>query len=101
MRVRLARDTWLFFRRYVGLTLRNPALILSGILQPVYYLVLFAPLLQAVSRGAGFPRGGPFNVFVPGLLLQLGLFGTAFVGFGLIDEVRYGLVERLRVRPMS
>ena len=41
------------------------------------------------------------NIFVPGLLIQLGLFGTAFVGFGLIAEVRYGVIERLRVTPIS
>jgi ABC-2 type transport system permease protein len=41
------------------------------------------------------------NVFAPGLLIQMGAFGTAFVGFGLIAELRSGLVERLRVTPVS
>ncbi len=38
---------------------------------------------------------------VPGLLVQVALFGSAFVGFGLIAELRYGVVERMRVTPMS
>ena len=38
---------------------------------------------------------------MPGLLIQLGLFGAGFVGFGLIAEVRYGVIERLRVTPVS
>ena len=29
------------------------------------------------------------------------MFGTAFVGFGLIAELRYGVIERMRVTPMS
>ena len=41
------------------------------------------------------------NWFVPGLLVQVALFGSAFVGFGLIAELRYGVVERMRVTPMS
>jgi ABC-2 type transport system permease protein len=39
-------------------------------------------------------------VFVPGLLVQLA-FVTLFVGFGLIAELRQGVVERMRVTPMS
>jgi ABC-2 type transport system permease protein len=40
-------------------------------------------------------------VFVPGLLIQLGIFGSMFVGFGIIAEIRYGTVERMRVTPAS
>jgi ABC-2 type transport system permease protein len=40
-------------------------------------------------------------VFVPGLLIQLGIFGSMFVGFGIIAEIRYGTVERMRVTPAN
>jgi ABC-2 type transport system permease protein len=35
------------------------------------------------------------------LLVQLGLFGAAGVGFSLIAELRIGVIERLRVTPVS
>jgi ABC-2 type transport system permease protein len=95
------RDTWLIFRRALGLTLRNPAWIIIGLLQPLFFLTFFGPLLQPLATAAGFPPGSALNMFVPGLLIQLGLFGTAFVGFGLIAEVRYGVLERMRVTPVS
>jgi ABC-2 type transport system permease protein len=95
------RDSWLVFHRYVGITLRNPAWVVIGLIKPLLYLTLFAPLLKSVARAPGFPSGGAFNVFVPGLVIQLGLFGAAFVGFGLIGELRLGVVERLRVTPVS
>jgi ABC-2 type transport system permease protein len=38
---------------------------------------------------------------MPGLLIQLGMFGCAFVGFGLIAELRAGVIERMRVTPVS
>jgi ABC-2 type transport system permease protein len=38
---------------------------------------------------------------VPGLLVQLGMFGAAGVGFGLIAELRRGVVERMRVTPIN
>jgi ABC-2 type transport system permease protein len=75
--------------------------VVIGVLQPALYLLLFAPLLKSVASVPGFPAGGPYNVFVPGLLVQLGMFGASGVGFGLIAELRVGVVERLRVTPVS
>src|ERR1035437_9466087 len=49
----------------------------------------------------GFPPGGAFNVVVPGILVMTALFGSAFVGFGLCDEMREGVVEGIVVTPMS
>src|SRR5579864_3286509 len=95
------RDTWLVFGRYMWLFFRNPVWVIIGVIQPVFYLVLFAPLLTSIARSPGFPEGGPYNVFVPGLLIQLGLFGASGVGFGLIAELRSGVIERLRVTPVS
>lgn len=95
------RDTWLIFGRYLGLLVRNPAWVAIGVLQPLLYLLLFAPLLKSIAATRGFPPGGAYNVFVPGLLIQLGLFGAAGVGFALIAELRFGVVERFRVTPVS
>ena len=99
-RMRTLRDTWLIFHRSIVLTIRQPVWIIFGIMYPVLYLVLFGPLLNgAVSQaGAGV---NAYNWFVPGLLVQVALFGTAFGGFGLIAELRYGVIERMRVTPMS
>lgn len=99
--LKFARDTWLVFVRYLGILLRNPAWVIIGVLQPVLYLVLFAPLLKSIAGTPGFPSGGAYNVFVPGLIVQLGLFGASGVGFSLIAELRFGVVERLRVTPVS
>jgi len=99
--VKLAHDTWLVFQRYFGIFIHNPAWVAVGVLQPALYLLLFAPLLKSIASVPGFPHGGAYNVFVPGLLVQLALFGAAGVGFSLISELRLGVVERLRVTPVS
>ncbi len=84
------------------LTLRNPAWLIMGLMQPFLYLLLFGPLLNSIATMPGFPPGGAFNVFVPGLLVMTALFSSAFVGFGLhADELREGVIERMRVTPMS
>jgi ABC-2 type transport system permease protein len=41
------------------------------------------------------------ETFIPGLLVMLALFGSAFVGFTLIDELRTGVIERFLVTPVT
>lgn len=94
------RDTWLIFRRSLVLTIRQPVWIVFGMMVPVLYLVLFGPLLEGATQAAGAGTNA-FNWFVPGLIIQIAIFGTAFGGFGLIAELRNGVVERMRVTPMS
>src|ERR1700678_3472400 len=96
-------DTLLIFRRQVRLSMRSPAWVIIGLIQPVLYLTFFGPLLSrvAASKMSGFPAGNAYAFFVPGLLIQLGLFGAAFVGFSIIVDWRSGVIERFRVTPVS
>jgi ABC-2 type transport system permease protein len=91
-------ETWIVFSRAMRLSLRNPVWVVIGLVQPLLYLALFGPLLKrVVAATPGMPPGNAWQVFVPGLLVQLGIFGGSFVGFGLIAEYRAGVIERMRV----
>jgi ABC-2 type transport system permease protein len=98
--VQTTRDTWLIFQRSMYLTIKQPIWMFFGMMVPILYLVFFGPLLEGATKAAGTGTSA-FNWFVPGLLIQIAMFGSAFVGFGLIAEVRNGVVERMRVTPMS
>jgi ABC-2 type transport system permease protein len=100
--VSFARDTLLIFQRQLRLSVRNPAWVIIGLIQPVLYLAFFGPLLTRMAGDVpGFPGGNSYRFFVPGLLIQLGLFGASFVGFTIISDWRSGVIERLRVTPAS
>jgi ABC-2 type transport system permease protein len=94
-------DTWVIFIRSMRLSLRNVVWLVIGISQPLLYLALFGPLLKRIVGLPGFPPGNSWQVFTPGLLVQLGIFGALFVGFNLIAELRAGVIERMRVTPAS
>jgi ABC-2 type transport system permease protein len=96
-------DTLLIFRRQLKLSVRNPAWVIIGLVQPILYLAFFGPLLARIASGGalGVPADNPYSFFVPGLLIQLGLFGAAFVGFSIIADWRAGVIERFRVTPVS
>lgn len=97
----MLRTAMITFRYQMRLLLRDPVWIIIVMIQPLLYLALFAPLLEPLANRSGFPPGDAWQVFVPGLLIQLGIFGSMFVGFGIIAEIRYGTVERMRVSPAS
>ncbi|WP_127782580.1 ABC transporter permease [Rhodococcus sp. X156] len=90
--------TSVVFTRDMRLLLRNPVWVFFGLAQPVLFLVLFGPLLTNVRAG-GLGGEASWSLFVPGLLLQLTIFGAGFAGFGIIQEMREGVLERQRVTP--
>ncbi|SNS40145.1 ABC transporter permease [Actinomadura mexicana] len=98
---RVASDTRLVFLRSMRQTLRSKVAVVFGAVQPLLYLVLFGPLLSDLVDVRGFGAGSAWQVFVPGVLVQLALFGAGFAGFGLIADLRSGVVDRLRVTPAS
>src|SRR5262245_10134913 len=96
--MKLVRDTWMVFTRQMTLVLRNPVWLIVGLMQPLYFLLLFVPLLKNALHTSS---ADAYRFFVPGLLVQLAMFGTLFVGFALIAELRAGIIERMRVTPVS
>lgn len=94
----LLQDTALIYGRYARQTLRSRFALLFGVLMPLLYLLFFGPLLTDLPLGG---QGSSWQVLVPGLLLQLGLFGASFAGFTIIIENSQGVVERMRVTPVS
>ncbi|TWP49908.1 ABC transporter permease [Lentzea tibetensis] len=87
----MLREIWLVFLRSLRPALRSPAMIVVGLAQPLLYLGLFGPLLGDDG----------WQWFVPGLLVQMTLFGTAYAGFSLMPEMHAGVLERLQVTPVS
>ncbi|MFD7697561.1 ABC transporter permease [Streptomyces sp. NPDC059805] len=94
----LIQDTALIYGRYLRQSLRSRFALLFGVLMPLLYLLFFGPLLTDLPLGG---KGSSWQVLVPGLLLQLGLFGASFAGFAVIIEQSQGVVDRMRVTPVS
>jgi ABC-2 type transport system permease protein len=94
----LLQDTALVYGRYLRQSLRSRFALLFGLLMPLLYLCFFGPLLTGLPLGG---RGSSWQLLVPGLLLQLGLFGASFAGFSIIIEKGQGVLERMRVTPVS
>jgi ABC-2 type transport system permease protein len=99
--MKLLNDTLLMYGRSMRHTMRNPIYVFVSLFMPFLYLVLFMPLLENLGGVPGLPAGQTVQVFIPGLLVMLSIFGTAFVGFNIIDDIRNGVIERFLVTPVS
>ena len=97
--MKLLRDTWLVYQRQMLLVLRSPSWLAIGLIQPIVYLLLFAPMLKVALDTTSYSAA--YRVYVPGLLAALAIFGGLFTGFNLLGELRMGVIERFRVTPVS
>ena len=99
--MKLLRGIQLMFIRNMRQTLRSPIFVFVSLFQPLLYLFLFMPLLNGLGGVPGLPAGKTVQIFIPGLLVMMALFGSAFVGFNLIDDIRSGVIERFLVTPVN
>lgn len=100
--MKFVREVWLVFQRQMLIVARTPVRLVIGIVQPIAYLVLFAPLLKpALSSVGAHSTADAYRIYVPGLLVVLVLLSGLFTGFGLLAELRAGVIERARVTPVS
>jgi ABC-2 type transport system permease protein len=100
--VKILRDTWLIYQQEAALMMRSRTMILFSLAQPITYLVLFAPFLKVAMAGRGATSyADAYRIYVPGLFVAMGLFGGLFAGYGLLQALREGIIERCRVTPIS
>ena len=95
------KDIGLLTFRCIQACLRNPVYLFMGIGIPLIYLALFTPLLGTLVARGGLDADNILTLFVPGMLPIIAFSTGLFTGFGTIDELRSGIIERLRVTPAS
>lgn len=95
----VVRDTVIVYTRELKPTLYEPFGLMFNLVQPLFFLVLFGPLLTGMP---GIGESSPWQWFVPGILVMLALSTTtASAGYNLLLEMQTGSHERLLVTPLS
>ncbi|HTW66937.1 MAG TPA: ABC transporter permease [Bryobacteraceae bacterium] len=78
--------------------LHDPVELFSRMLQPILWLVIFAPVF---SRTRAIPTGGLryLDFMAPGVLAQSVMFGAIFYGISVIWERDQGVLQKFLVSP--
>jgi ABC transporter DrrB family efflux protein len=90
-------DTLTITRRNLLVWMRVPAYLVFTVIQPVMFVLLF----RYVFGGAIPVPGGYVNFLIPGILAQTAAFATFGTAIALAQELKKGVIDRLRSMPMA
>ena len=92
-------DTLTITRRNLLVWTRVPAYLVFTVIQPVLFVLMFRYVF-----GGAIPvnvRGGYVNFLLPGILGQTAAFATFGTAIALAQELKKGVIDRLKSMPMA
>ena len=92
------RDSWTEALRHLRAVPRNPELMIFATIQPVMFVLLFAYVFGGSIQVPGYDSYKQY--LIPGVFAQTVLFGSAFTGVGVAEDLSKGMIDRLRSLPM-
>src|SRR5215469_13025718 len=91
-------DTLQIARRNLIVWARVPAYLVFTVIQPVLFVVMF----RYVFGGAiNIPGGTYVDFLMPGIIGQTAAFATFATAIALAQELKKGVIDRLRSMPMA
>ncbi len=96
-------DTWVITKRNLLRNVRLPQVLLFSTVQPIMFLLLFTFVFGGAIEGSLPPAAGGeyINWLIPGLLVQVSVFGAGQTAIGLTDDLKKGVIDRFRSLPMA
>ncbi len=92
-------DTLTITRRNLLVWMRVPAYIVFTVIQPVMFVLMFRYVFGGAIR-VNVP-GGYVNFLMPGIIGQTAAFATFGTAIALAQELKKGVIDRLKSMPMA
>ena len=93
-------DTLTITRRNLLVWIRVPAYLVFTVIQPVMFVLMFRYVFGGAIQVPGVP-GGYVNFLMPGIIGQTAAFATFGTAIALAQELKKGVIDRLRSMPMA
>lgn len=77
---------------------RTPQLIVFSAVQPIMFVLLFRYVFGGSIK---IPSGSYIDYLMPGIFVQVVLFGGAQTAVGLANDLKEGVIDRFRTLPMA
>ena len=95
-------DTAVLTGRSLTHILRSPDTIVTTVITPVAFLLLFVFVFGgAIDTGAGVGEGNYVNYLLPGILLITIASGIAYTAYRLFLDMQGGIFERFQSMPIA
>lgn len=99
--MRFFADLWHTLARHVRADLCTPYFAVFGLAQPLFWLLLFGQLFKRMAELPGFPAENYLQFFAPGVIVMNVLFGSAYAGMDMIEDITSGVLDKMLVTPVS
>jgi ABC-2 type transport system permease protein/oleandomycin transport system permease protein len=95
-------DAWIITQRNLKRYIRLPQLLVFSSIQPIMFLLLFNYVFGgSIGQSIQIPGVKYIDFLLPGILIQMVLFGGVQTGIGLAEDMGKGIIDRFRSLPMS
>ena len=94
-------DTWYLFMRHIKVSLRTPIWLFVNLVQPVVWLVLFSRVFERMVDLPGFTNDSYLQFFAPGVVIMTVLFGSAWTGMNMIQDMDLGILDKMLATPVT
>jgi ABC-2 type transport system permease protein len=96
----LLLDTWFQVIRHLRTQVRMKVFIFMNLFQPIVWLLLFPQIFKSLSEMPGI--GGDYLQFLaPGVVVMTVLFGSAWAGMGMLQDIDMGILSKTLATPVS
>jgi ABC-2 type transport system permease protein len=96
----LMAGTWWMTHRRLQAFVRQPAVLLITLVQPVIWLFLFGNLFRRVVELPGFGATSYLDYLVPGVVVMNAVSSNMWAGMGTMEEIERGTLNRFLTTPV-
>ncbi len=96
----LLTDTLVVAQRNLRRIVRTPQLLVFSSIQPIMFVLLFRYVFGGAIQPWGYANRYA-DYLLPGIMVQLTLFGGSSTAVGLAEDFNKGIIDRFRSLPMS
>ncbi|HEY1621397.1 MAG TPA: ABC transporter permease [Streptosporangiaceae bacterium] len=94
-------QTWWLTHRQLKALLRQPAVVVITLAQPMVWLFLFGSLFRRIIELPGFGTATYLDYLVPGVVVMNAVSASMWSGMGVIEEIERGTLNRFLIAPVS
>jgi ABC-2 type transport system permease protein len=88
-------------QRQMRMLFRQPVWIAITLIQPMIWILLYGQAWKNVTQLGGFGTGDYLTYLTPGIVVMTALFSGGWNGFGVIEDINRGVMDRFLTTPVS
>jgi ABC-2 type transport system permease protein len=99
--MRSVSQIWYLFGRHCRDLVLQPLYLVTTLVQPLIWLILYGQSFRAVTRIPDFGASQYVAFLTPGVIIMSAMFTAGWTGMGIIDEIDRGIMERMVLAPLN